>query len=327
MLTPWEIVQKEMIPPARFVSKNLTGVLILLKIMLFQRGAGGGLDEQPGRRNYVRPARKYDLPCFQAGMKNFSRNKKYLRPTLYCNCRAPEITAMAQELGAGRKSDHEFAEAAYEFTKRNIAIEMMPLDGVECTLSRGTGTCVQKISLFVALCRAAGIPARFRFCSLSDLGTWLDRPLQNAPLLQKWLIAMGDFMLHGEGEALIDGQWLTADISVEPLWQAAHGLPVTRLGESSVGHWMFPVPGSTFTRESVTLGMGTSTRILFKHLVPGSLPGFNLGVEEQVEKGRRTVAAAGGEAAYDAEARRRLVPAASRADLVRDHDNIVFGGK
>ena len=68
MLTPWEIVQKEMIPPARFVGKNIAGVVILLKIMLFQRRPGRDLDELQGRRNYVRPARKYDLPGFQAGM-------------------------------------------------------------------------------------------------------------------------------------------------------------------------------------------------------------------------------------------------------------------
>jgi hypothetical protein len=324
MLTPWEIVKKEMIPPAHLVRKNMASSLALFKVLLLNRGLVRKIKQLNKDAIEAMPPRKYDLPGFGPGMRNLSADRKYLRPTLYCNCRAPEVTAMAHRLGLGEKPDREFAAAAFEFTKRNITVQMVALDDVDRTLERGTGSCLQKIAVFVALCRAAGIPARFKFCALTRLDDIFAASLQNAPLVKKWFDAMGNFLLHGEGEALIDGRWVIADVSSGPQWQAAAGLPITRFGETSVGLWIFPVPGSSFTRESLSLGMGSSTRMLFDKFLASSIPGFNLGFLQQIEKGRKIIEAAGGEAAYDAEARRRHAPIASRADLVRDNDNIIF---
>jgi hypothetical protein len=327
VLTPWEIVQKEMIPPAHLVRKNMASSLALFKVLLLNRGLIRKIKQLNKDAVDTMPPRKYDLPEFRPGMQNLSADRKYLRPTLYCNPRAPEVTAMAHRLGLGKKTDREFAAAAFEFTKRNITVQMVALDDVDRTLARGTGSCLQKIAVFVALCRAAGIAARFKFCALTRLDDIFTASLQNAPLVKKWFDAMGNFLLHGEGEAFIDGRWVIADVSSGPQWQAAAGLPITRLGETSVGLWIFPVPGSSFIRESLSLGMGSSTRLLFDKFLASSIPGFNLGFLQQIEKGSKIIEAAGGEAAYDAEARRRHAPIASRADLVRDHDNIVFGGK
>jgi hypothetical protein len=327
VLTPWEIVDKEMVPPAGLAWKNLTSSLALFKVLLLNAGAVRRLRARHPERSYVPPPRKYDLPEFAPAMENLSSEGKYLRPTLYCDCRAPEVTAMARKLGLGRKTERGFAEAAFDFTKRNITVQMVALDGVESTLRRGTGSCLQKIAVFVALCRAAGIPARFKFCSLSRLDDIFAASLRNAPLVKKWFDAMGNFLLHGEGQVLLDGAWETADISSGPQWQAAAGLPITRLGETSVGLWIFPVPGSSFVRESLTLGMRYSTHMLFDRLLASSIPGFNQGFLQQIARGAEIIAAAGGEAAYDAEARRRHHPVTSREDLLRPHESVTFGGK
>jgi hypothetical protein len=327
MLTPWEIAGKEMIPPAHLVWKNVTSSLALFKVLLLNAGYIRKLRAQRPGQSYAPPPRKYELPEFQPGMENRSSGEKYLRPTLYCNCRAPEITALAHQLGLLQKNEREFAEAAFEFTKRNITVQMVALDDVDRTLERGTGSCLQKIAVFVALCRAAGIPARFKFCALTRLDDIFAASLQNAPLVKKWFDAMGNFLLHGEGEIRLDGRWITADISSGPQWQAAASLPITRLGETSVGLWIFPVPGSSFTRESMPLGMGSSTRMLFNKLLASSIPGFNVGFLEQIAWGARIIEAAGGEAAYDAWARRQRQPVASRADLLQEHESIVFEKK
>jgi len=327
MLTPWEIVSKEMIPPGHLVRSNFKSTAALFKVLLLNRAFIRQLNRRQAGKTHAPPARKYDLPVFAPRMVNRSSDKKYLRPTLYCNCRAPEITAMAHRLGLGKKTDREFAEAAFAFTKRNITVQMVALDDVDKTLARGTGSCLQKIAVFVALCRAAGIPARFKFCALSRLDDIFTASLQNAPLVKKWFDAMGNFLLHGEGEVYLDGRWIIADISSGPQWQAAASLPITRLGETSVGLWIFPVPGSSFVRESLTLGMRNSTHMLFDKFLASSIPGFNLGFLEQIEKGRQIIEAAGGEAAYDAAIRRKLRPVASRSDLLRDHDSIVFEKK
>ncbi len=67
--------------------------------------------------------------------------------------------------------------------------------------------------------------------------------------------------------------------------------------------------------------------MLFDKFLASSIPGFNLGFLEQIEKGRKVIEAAGGEEAYDAEARRRHRPVASQADLLRDNEAISFSKK
>ena len=327
MLMPWEIVQKEMIPPVHLVKKSISSSVALIKVLLLNAGYVRQLRKRKEEKVCVPPPRKYEIPEFKPGMANRSSRQKYLRPTLFCNCRAPVITALAHQLGAGRKTEREFAEAAFEFTKRNITVQMVALDDVEPTLTRGTGSCLQKIAVFVALCRAAGIPARFKFCALSKLDDIFAASLLNAPLVKKWFDAMGNFLLHAEAEVLLDGRWITADITSGPQWQAAASLPITRLGETSVGLWIFPAPGSSFTRESLPLGMASSTGMLFNKLLASSIPGFNLGFLEQIEKGRKVIEAAGGEVTYDAEARHRHRPVASKPDLLQSHDRIVFAGE
>jgi hypothetical protein len=64
-----------------------------------------------------------------------------------------------------------------------------------------------------------------------------------------------------------------------------------------------------------------------KRLVPSSVAGINIGILEQIEKGRKIIEEAGGETAYDAEARKRRKQMAPRTDLLRNHDSIVFEEK
>jgi hypothetical protein len=259
-------------------------------------------------------------------MKSCNSEEKYLRPTLFCNCRAPEIISLAHQLGAYQKTDKEYAEAAFEFAKRKIILEQTPLDDVTMIVHRGTGTCLHKISVFIALCRAAGIPARYKFFALTLLDEFVAPSLEHAPLIKQWSEAMGYFLLHGAGEVYIDGKWITADVGAEPTRQAASWMPITKLGEDGAGLWLFPIPGSTIIRESIPLGLGIPSRILMNHLVPNSVAGLNIGITEQIEKGKKIIQEAGGEAAYDTEARRRRRQASIKDELLKKQENIVFEG-
>jgi hypothetical protein len=257
-------------------------------------------------------------------MKSCNSEEKYLRPTLFCNCRAPEIIALANQLGVYQKTDKEFAEAAFEFAKRKIILEQHPLDDVTKIVHRGTGTCLHKISVFIALCRTAGIRARYKFFALTLLDDFVAPSLDHAPLIKQWSDAMGYFLLHGAGEVYIDGKWITADVGAEPTRQASSWMPITKLGEDGAGLWLFPIPGSTIIRESIPLGLGIPSRILMNHLVPNSVAGLNIGILEQIEKGKKIIEEAGGEEAYDAEARRRRRQASIKDELLKKQDNIVF---
>jgi len=324
MLSPWEIKRKEMIPPLLMIKMNIRGLFSLTKVIVLNLGTFRMMKNQKHTVVYVRPTPGYIVPDYKPEMKSCHSEEKYLRPTLFCSCRAPEIIAMAHALGAYQKSDREFAEAAFEFVKRKVILEIIPLDDVVSTLKRGTGTCLHKISLFIALCRAAGIPARYKFFALTMLDTWMPLALEHAPLMKKWYDAMGFFLLHGEGEVYIEGKWITADVGAEPQRQAASWMPVTKLGEDSAGLWLFPIPGTTLRRESIPLGLGVPSQILMKELVPGQVAGINIGILEQIEKGRRLMEDMGGEATYDAEARKRRRQTAQKSELIKNHKSIVF---
>jgi hypothetical protein len=323
MPTPWEIVSKGMLPPPALLRRNLAGALALLKVMRANPDAVRVARQRQGPPLYRRPERPYSLPEFKAGMVNRSTEERYLRPTLYCDCRAPLITALAYRLGVAEKTPREYADAAFEFVKRNIAFEIAPLCDVAEVLRVGAGTCMHKISLFIALCRAGGLPARYKFFTLTVTDDFMEPEFARSPLFKLWYDAMGSFLLHGQGEVRIDGAWISADVNIDPLRQAATGLPLTCLGEDSVGIWLFPVPGTTFWKESIPIGLAGSSRFVMRHLA-AAVDGFNSGIGVQVEQGRRVIAAAGGEAAYDAEARRRRGPGAARNELASAHERITF---
>lgn len=315
--------QKEMVPPLHMIKMNIGGAFFLMKILVFNLGTLKMLKNQE-KNIYIRPTPSYDIPSMTPDMKPVANKEKYLRPTLFCNCQAPEIIALAHQLGIYQKSKQQYAEAAFEFAKRKITLEMIPMDDVDDVLRRGTGTCLHKISVFIALCRAAGIPARYKFFALTMLDNWMAPALDHAPLMKQWYDAMGYFLLHGEGEAFIDGRWITADVGAEPQRQAAAGIPITKLGEDSAGLWLFPIPGTIFRRESIPLGLGIPSRVLMKQIVPNSVAGINIGILEQIEKGRKIIEQAGGEPVYDAEARRRRNQMAIKTELLKNHDSIVF---
>jgi hypothetical protein len=249
-------------------------------------------------------------------------DEKYLRPTRYCNSRAPEVIALANALGAYQVPDHEFAEAAFQFAKEKMPLEICPVDSVEETLRRGTGTCFQLISVFIALCRAAGIKARYKIFSSTMIQAWREAMVDVDPLVRRWYDSLGYFLLEGEGEAYVDGRWMTAHVGPTAERQAAAGIPITRFGEDSLGIWFFARPGTIMRVESVPLGMGWGSRLLH-WISPGSMERVNVSVQQQIQRGRDIFAEMGGAQAYDDHARSRQGPPAPTVDM-QPRDEIVF---
>jgi hypothetical protein len=305
----------------------LKGTFSLTKVLLFNLGTLKKLRQLDPSKIYVRPKPSYKLPKYKPGMKFCDSDEKYLRPTLYCNCRAPEVIAMANELGAFKKSDYEFAESAFEFVKRKIILEMLPMDDVANVLRRGTGTCLHEISLFIALCRAAGIKARYKLYALTMIQQWYDALVAPDPLMKKWYDAMGYFMMHGEGEVYIDGKWLPADVGPTPERQAAAGIPITKFGEDSIGVWFHALPGTIMRLESLPLTLGFSSKILMKKIAPSSVAKINASILQQIERGRKIIEEAGGEESYDKMARRKRGPEIPKLKVEYRKDKISFEEK
>ena len=259
----------------------------------------------PAEECYQRPPRRYDLPPYDEGMRRCRSNRRFLRPTRTCNSRAPEVVALAHALGAYQKSDAAFAEAAFAFAKERIVFEIGPITPVEETLRRGTGSCFDAISVFIALCRCGGIPARYKLFTGDMIQNWRDALIEIDPLMQKWYDAISTFMFEGEGEAYVDGTWRVAHVGPTAERQAAGGLPITRFGEDSLGLWFHAKPGTIMRVEAIPPGLAMGSRAFFA-ISPGSVERVNVSAGREIAAGRRIIEAAGGLEAYDRQARRAV---------------------
>ena len=288
----------------------LRGVTSITGVLLGNLGELSRLRQtKESEEHYVRPAKRFTLPAYSPEMKTTHSRERYLRPVPYCNCRAPEVVALAHELGAFQKSDMEYAEAAFQFAKEQTTLEIRPIQEVEETLRLGTGTCFELIGVFIALCRAAGIPARYKIFSTNMIQSWRESTIDADPLLQKWYDSLDNFLFEGEGEAFIDGQWMVAHVGPTAERQAAGGIPVTRFGEDSLGVWFTAKPGTIMHLEALPWGITFGSHLLHR-ISPASMERVNISVLKQIKNGKQILAEAGSVQAYDTAARAKT-PATS----------------
>jgi len=315
-ITKGEPTQQELPRQSR-----LKGAVSLTKMMLKNAGAFRKLRSMgPNEKRYVRPPREYQIPQFRKNMKYCTSNEKYLRPTRWCNPREPEVVAMANELGAYELPDFEFAETAFWFIKTKMVAEMLPLDGVGATLKRGTGTCYHLISVFIALCRAAGIKARYKTYTMKLPETIMSVEMDEQEAMVGDMFNMGT--PEGEGEAYIDGTWMVAHVAMRPEIYAIAGLPITKLGEDSIGLTLEVVPGTIKRFESLPLRLGIALKAGV-WLAPGAMERANIAIQKRVPRGRRIIEEAGGVEAYDRNAREKLKLFSPMIE-VKHADAIVF---
>lgn len=297
--TTWDEVRGQGV----YLKLMLLGTLSVCKLLVTSAGQVKQLRQTgPSESHYHRPVRRYELPRYEPGMQVCRSRDRYLRPTRYCDSHAPELVALAHSLGAYQVPDNAFAQAAFEFAKEKMVLEIAPIDGVEETLRRGTGTCFQLISVFIALCRAAGIPARYKIFATDMIQAWRDAVIDVDPLVKKWYDSLGYFLLEGEGEAFVDGEWAVAHVGPTAERQAAAGIPITRFGEDAIGTWFHARPGSIMRLEALPFGLALGSRLLHK-ISPGSMERINVSIQEQIARGRQVIDAAGGVMVYDRRAR------------------------
>ncbi len=195
----------------------------------------------------------YKIPEFSKDMKYCKSNERYLRPTHLCNPLEPDIIAMANYLGSYRKSDYDYAQDVFKFVNGSIRIDFSPpKTAVQC-LRWGHGTCIDKLSLFIALCRAGGIKSRYRLYSPQGVEALYNLYMAADPLIKKWVDNLNFFVLHGSGEALIDGKWMISDVSADFYHAPPHNIPIPHFGEDPADLWIKPAKG-VWQPEGLPLG-------------------------------------------------------------------------
>jgi len=85
---------------------------------------------------------------------------RYLNPSPMIESRNPEIMKLSKSIGVPDQSDWDRTEAIYEWVRENVRYHEGPLKGALTALQDSEGDCEELSSLFIALCRAQGIPAR-----------------------------------------------------------------------------------------------------------------------------------------------------------------------
>jgi len=295
--------------------------LFAKKILKNQAGFKTLLFMDPGEERYVRPPREYEIPPFRKDMQYCTSNEKYLKPTRWCNPREPEVVAIANELGAYELSDYEFAEAAYWWVKTKLTNEMLPLNRVSTTLKRGTGTCFHLSSVWIALCRAAGIKARYK-----SFNMLLPDHLVTTDPEKKNEMSTGNMFNNGtpegEVEVLIDGTWIVGHVAMRPELLARCHLPINRFGEDAIDLIFKLIPGTIKRYESIPFDMGIRMKVLMS-LFPAAMERADLVILKEMREGKEIIEEVGGWEAYDRTAREKIGRSLQTVEP-EDHEALVF---
>ena len=147
--------------------------------------------------------------------------EKYLRPEPHLESDHPDIVAMAAKIDTSDAL--AFAKKAAKQVQKIVKYEVQPDEyGAAFAIEKKKGDCTEFAALFVALCRAAGIPAR------TNAGF---------ALAQKW-------ERHATAEFLTHGRWIPIDLTMQRSGDLVLGaLPMSIV--VTRGNWM----GGTLAKE------------------------------------------------------------------------------
>lgn len=227
----------------------------------------------------------YEIPKFTEDMKYCNSSERYLRPTFLCDPLDPDIIAMANKLGAYEKPDWDYAEGVFKFVNGNVRIDFSPPKTAGECLRWGNGTCIDKLSLFNALCRAGGVKARYRLYSPQGVEALYNLYMSADPLIQKWVDSLNFFVLHGSGEAYIDGKWVVSDVSADFYHAHPNNIPIPHFGENPADLWIKPAKG-IWQPEGIPIGFKFLASLPFL-MFRGTGRAINKNILENYEEGKK----------------------------------------
>lgn len=86
--------------------------------------------------------------------------RSYLGPSPGIESRHAKIKSLAKEVMATKETAWERVEAVYDWVRDKVEYRNGPFKGAAQALEDGYGDCEELTSLFIAMCRAQGVPAR-----------------------------------------------------------------------------------------------------------------------------------------------------------------------
>jgi len=158
-----KIVEEEISPSAKVRYQMVDGMAkaMEVKIPLIRAGEEAkALVTFEIRRSSLVPPEETDAYVLPDRKKLDRKLRTFLTPSPKIESRHRKIRELAKEIGVDEESAWARVEAIYDWVRDKVEYKNGPIKGAVAALEDGTGDCEELTSLFVAICRAADIPAR-----------------------------------------------------------------------------------------------------------------------------------------------------------------------
>jgi hypothetical protein len=158
-----QIVDEEFPPQARVSYQTVddTVKIMVVRIPMLQSGqVAEATVTYEVRRSTILPPDDTDQYVLPDVDKLDRKVRIYLTPSPMIESRDPRVRRLAKEIGVEKEKAWERVEAIYDWVREEVEYKNGPLKGAVKALQDKTGDCEELTSLFIAICRAAGIPAR-----------------------------------------------------------------------------------------------------------------------------------------------------------------------
>lgn len=159
------IADEEVSPGVRLTYQTLAGNVKIMNIDIAKLAAGQeakAIVTFETRRRAILPPDDTDVYQIPDPKKIPRDVRPYLMPSPQIECRDSKIRALAKEIGADKKKAWDRVEAIYDWVREHIKDKDqggVP-KGALAALKDKNGDCEARTSVFIAICRAADIPAR-----------------------------------------------------------------------------------------------------------------------------------------------------------------------
>ena len=156
-------VSEEISPEAKVSYEFVDGGVKIMNVRIAKLAAGEEakvLITVEIRRSVILPPEDTDIYVLPDSKKLPPEIRPYLLPSPKIESRDPKIRELAKTVGADKEKAWDKVEAIYDWVREKVKYQNGPLKGALAALRDGTGDCEEITSLFIAICRAAEIPAR-----------------------------------------------------------------------------------------------------------------------------------------------------------------------
>jgi hypothetical protein len=156
-------VNEEVSPEARISYETVDGGVRIMNVRIAQLAGGQeakALVTVEIRRHAILPPDDTDIYVLPNPKKLPRQIRPYLLPSPKIESRDPKIRDLARKIGADKEKAWEKVEAIYDWVREKVKYKTGHLKGALAALRDGAGDCEEITSLFIAICRAADIPAR-----------------------------------------------------------------------------------------------------------------------------------------------------------------------